>query len=346
MTMSKGMNVAIDSCVFFRMIEFNNFINAYGEKYLDQLLTLKNQELKSLKDELLVTLTPEFFQKYSNLTFEEQIEKYKNYATNLESNCLKAMDYNMKMANNAQNESDKLFYIQKYQENYNALVGLTTYDSVAENLRKINDYKMQKETIEVGKIFQKALNGEYNLFVNFIAFDEILNHTNRRVNPHWLYYDLSEVQSLTDNLVCVISTDSEKIKNAIEQLALDYRTGNGLPNDKPMSEDINSVDDFGDSKIAAFSNLSGMILITLNGKDFIFDKGGKRGNDNIRRHLNYTNSKYDFTTDASVYSTTELLTGKIKEPQMESKILKYVNYSNDFGSLPCNNEETNEVQMY
>ncbi|MBQ8425698.1 MAG: hypothetical protein IJX17_06725 [Clostridia bacterium] len=341
--MSKILDVAIDTCVFFKMIEYNNFVEAYGEKYLSQLITLKEKELKDIKTDIRASLGTDFFKKYENLPFEHQIEKYKSYATNIESRCLNGMNEAMELANNAQTEEDQMKYFQIYENYYNQLNALLGDSTINENLIKINEYRMQKDIVEVGKIYQAALNGEFDLYCNFIAFDEVLYHTQRRDNPHFLTYDLSEVNALTDRVVKVVSTKSQDVLDIVDMLAQEYRTGNGRVNEKPMDADVNSLDEFGDSKIAAFSNLTGMILITLNGKDFIFDKGYRWGNDNIRKHLQYTNSKYDFTTDASVYSPKELLEGKVNTPQIQSKILNYVDISEN--STYGNNRENEEENV-
>lgn len=61
-----------------------------------------------------------------------------------------------------------------------------------------------------------------------------------------------------------------------------------------------------------------MILVTNNGKDFIFDKSLKTNNENIRNHIDGVNASHDFTTDARVYSAEEFITGLYTVPEKQS----------------------------
>lgn len=85
-----------------------------------------------------------------------------------------------------------------------------------------------------------------------------------------------------------------------------------------MAEDINSVGEYGDSKIAAIASLSGMTLVTNNGKDFIFDKSTKTKNDKIRKHISEVNANHEYASDATVVSAEELVAGIFSLPQKQS----------------------------
>ena len=74
-----------------------------------------------------------------------------------------------------------------------------------------------------------------------------------------------------------------------------------------MGEDKNSLGDWGDSKIAAIASLTGMLLVTNNGKDFIFDKSIGKDNTNIRNHINASNNHNRFATDSTIVTAEQLI---------------------------------------
>lgn len=343
--MSKVLDVALDTCVFFKMIEYNNFVEAYGEKFLQQFIELKENELKTIREDLESHLGKEFFEKYNKISFDEQLEKYKAYATGLESTCIDGMrraSDRAELATTAEERDRQASIYNKYLNMYETLCKNTP---INENLQRINDYKILKNDIYAGKVYRDALDGEYKLYISFIAFDEVLYHTRAMDNSNFLHFDYSEINALINRLVTVVTTKSKTVLNLTDYLANEYRTGKNTDTERPMDVDLNAADEYGDSKIAAFANLTGMILITFNGKDFIFDKGSKFGNDKIRTHLKNVNSKYDFTTDASVYSPRELVEGKVIEPKKKSKVLKFLNGIDNTNDKVSNLLNDDELQL-
>ena len=72
----------IDSCVFFKMIEYNNFVMKYGKENLDDFI--KHNEINLLEDkniiiELISRLTGDkFFVQNEDLNFTDLIIKFSN----------------------------------------------------------------------------------------------------------------------------------------------------------------------------------------------------------------------------------------------------------------------------
>ena len=316
-------NIMVDSCVFFKMIEFNNFVEKYGKEHLDEYLKLKYDKLNNLKSEIENCFFDDFLKRNKNMSFDEMINDYKEFSTSKRNQYLLEAESNLRLSQgivyvkgeekkmNFPEEKKQMHY-QKYLDAKAKYDSITPYDDIQE---KINKYKTLKDIIYDGIVYKKALDGEYKLYTNYISFAEIKNHTvDYADREHWLHFTESEVDLLTKHFGLVKASD-EKVMSSIDELAKAYRTSNGNANDKAMDEDINSVGDYGDSKIAAIANLSGMTLITQNGKDFIFDKSVGRNNENIKNHLKNENKKYHYTTNATVYLPEDILSESYNPPE-------------------------------
>lgn len=308
-------NLMIDSCVFFKMIGYNNFVQKYGKEHFDMLLQMQFQSIKNIENQIKSTLNSEFFEKYSNLPFEDQIDKYKLWSSNAVNGALKQI----------KSIDNKLEYYGKYISEYNKKVLVERRELLNEQVcnivkfsdveQLINSYKLKKDSIGSGLIYKGYIDGKYKLFTNAFCYDEILNHTKPVEDKRFLQVSRQEVDDLFKHFT-LIFTKSDEVLRQINDMSKDYRTETNNKNEKAMSEDINSVNDFGDSKIAAFSNLSGMVLVTHNAKDFIFDKGIGKHNTNKLNHLMSVNKNYFGTTDAKIYTTFDILNGDYEKPKI------------------------------
>ena len=84
-----------------------------------------------------------------------------------------------------------------------------------------------------------------------------------------------------------------------------------------MGNDKNRLNQYGDSLIAAVANMCGMDLITLNGKDFIFDERAEDGNENIRNYLRKINKETSYATNAEPISLFEHV-NKLREKEIQA----------------------------
>ena len=313
-------NVMVDSCVFFGMIEYNNFVREYGVENLQKYIDLRKSMLLELSKTLKKSLGNDFIVQFSNLSFDEQVEKYKEYSTNSINNCIKDIEKNKRIASGEVSpyitEEKKKKALEEIEITTKKLNSITPYESVE---KLINTYRIYRNSLSSGLLYQGAINGDYKLFVNAYSYDEILNHSHESDNPDWLFFPREQIDSLS-TLFTKIYTTSPTLIEKIDKLAKSYRTENNLPNDRAMDNDINSVNEYGDSKIAAFSNLVGIDLVTHNAKDFIVDKSHGKNNCYIKNHLQNVNKSFEGATDATVYTAVDFVSKKIPEPTIASKL--------------------------
>lgn len=330
---SERIDVMIDSCVFFKMIDYNNHIEKYGRESLGDFINSRIKMLKKKEEKLTESFGEVFNKKYANLSFDEKLEKYKEYVNNREAKLISEIQLKRHLSvgevvdfikdneavyrkepNIPQSKRDKsALDAERMQAELNSL---TKFSDIEKDM---NAYRLLRESINDGIIFQGAVEGKYRLCVPYISFEEIHEHTKqRKSDAGWVTWSKPEVESLARNFTIFVRA-TKAVREEISSLAREYRTEQvGVDNVKPMAEDINSVGIFGDSKIAAIANIAGMILVTNNGKDFIFDKSIKTNNENIRNHIDGVNASLDFTTDARVYSAEEFITGLYSVPEKQS----------------------------
>ena len=311
-------NIMLDSCVLFKMKFWNNYLEKNGAERLYQFADKKYTELKELKSKIESYFPAEFREKYKNFAFDEKLYKYKQLYYGAKKDVYRLRG----MCSSKNISASKRQSLQAELDEATAVLrSLTPYDVFKADVDK---YKDEKDYIEGGQIFKGACEGKYKLFTNFISFAEILNHTEGIGKSSRIILTQAEANSLIKNLT-LVTTNVQEVKNYIEKLARSYRNPSKNKHMTSMSKDINSVGDWGDSKIAAVSNIAGINLVTLNGKDFIFDERVKTKNDMIRQHINYRNEQFsDFTTDAQVYSVNEIVEGKALPVTKENKTIKAV----------------------
>ncbi len=234
-------------------------------------------------------------------------------------------------------------------------------------IRDVVKYKELRDQISAGELYLKMLEGEYEFYIPSVSLKEIENHTkdkeeiqsnasNQKTqndkkegkqnnNPQedddeqeeenergWLKVKEEDIKNFINNKdVRITYSLDENTNNLIEALAGKYRERSKDSNAKEMAKDINSANEFGDSKIMAMASIAGMPLATFNCKDFIFDKNlyvqdikGKdykiNHNEKIRQHIANVNSGEDIATDAYAYSVDEILNGTYHTPTKECQV--------------------------
>lgn len=320
-------NVIIDSCVFFGMIKYNNFALEYGAENLPELFARNELELAQLKERIEAYFDDDFNKKYKNLTFEEKIKVYKNYQTNNIGNLTREIESTQNLLNgftynkdgtkkHLKISSERKQQLQlKLQELKQRLAFFETDRELDFNL-----YKLKKNSLQNGYLYKMALDGEIKLHVISVSYDEILNHTIPRPNvKNWKCFTPEEVSALTQHCT-LITTHSAQVLQDMQELATLYRTKTAVAQRKAMAQDINSKGVYGDSLIMAGANMSGMILLTQNVKDFIEDLDKIMGNDYIRRHISAVSADMQYGTDALPYSVDEFLHGNYTIPTVNSEM--------------------------
>lgn len=345
-------NIMIDTCVFFKMIEYNNFVMEYGKENLDEYI--KHNEDKLLKDKIAIDNfikengLIEFLEKNKNLSYIELINKLSNEKmSNIIGSCKKSIDGDTKALDNpAVPQQRKDFLKTKIHQNKQILEHAQDID------KKIKQFKLKIQSIECGKIFKQAIDGKIKLFTNTVSFSEILEHSKQSNKTNWIHFTENEILNLSKNMISIVTTEShqpfltddmqtDKTLQAIELLAKAYRQPSDNINEKNMEEDKNTLGDFGDSKIAALANMAGMTLVTINGKDFIYNKDKQEKNEDIRNHINAVNKICPYSTDAQVISIDEFLDGNYKRPSKNNPVCKLFNSQNQ--EIKCN--ETFEMTV-
>ncbi len=340
-------NIIIDTCVFFGMVKYDNFATEHGIDNVPELLKHHQEKLEQEKESIenYFKKFPQFYEKNKNLSFEDKLENFKAFYQNqvehikskIKSNTLlayKNVDKNNNPVNIPEQRKLELKTDIKHKKEQLAFYKKNPHD--------FKKYRELRDSIQNGKLYLRAANGEVNLHLLNIAFREILNHTKpKENNPSWLYFSTEEIYNLTKRCH-IISTHSKKTVLNLHDLAKQYRKKITSDNRKQMSRSKNSLGEFGDSLIMAGASLSGMILVTQNEKDFIYDKSRRtkqnskktdkntpisQKNDYIRQNIACINEENDCSSNALCYTVEDFLAGKYTLPTKFSSKYELVSYS-------------------
>lgn len=208
----------------------------------------------------------------------------------------------------------------------NELNKLVKWEQIKE---KIAEYIALSNTIATAPLFEKIFKKEIKPYITDAIAHEIVAHTEKRPdNEEWLCFEKSLVDSFIETYISRITINSRELINTANNLATKLRTKSET---KPLKEmhinDVNSVGVYGDSLIMAYAILTGYNLITLNGKDFIFDKGKASGNDFIRQYIDKVAKENGFNSGALAYSVEELLNTELPETIKDNINFKTIDYT-------------------
>lgn len=323
------VKISLDTCAFFSMIRYNEIYNKDGIQALEQVLKENEEKIKGFEEKILNTMGPEFLKKHPNLSFEEKLEFYKDYATSLKTFAKNKFENYEKNAQGIFYAGGKEFRREISEQEKNNFLNkaqcfIQMYNSIPENLDcykdSREDYKLLINNYNMGLIYKAALEGKYEFYISPTVYAEIQNHTDEKDSESVkgnIKFNQSKIDSLLKRCT-FLSMYNKEIRDEVNKIAKEFRTKQNSST-KEMAPDINSLGLYGDSMIMAEASLAGIILITLNKKDFILDKSVKQNNDNIRKHISLVESQNaPITTDALPFSPTELLEGKIVEPTKQS----------------------------
>ena len=92
------IDLMVDTCVFFKMIEFNNFVIENGEEKLGEYINHKIQRLKLRETELTEKFGEEFANLYKDYSFDEKLDLIKDFLNRKESRLLREIEKNEHLA--------------------------------------------------------------------------------------------------------------------------------------------------------------------------------------------------------------------------------------------------------
>ena len=314
-------NVAIDSCVFFHMIYFNNKYEKIGAKKFEQLIQNKIKRNEQQKQALLGMMTQTFLDGNKGVSDYELINQYPKYLnkqkTKTEQMIAKltnSLDYvKYKTPEQIERvkqdiEKAKLLYAD-LEKRYNDF----------QNLRIPFDDQFKK--LQIALLYKKLINKEITVFIPKTSYKEITDHIKKKGKNYKLTISSQEAFSLLGKCK-VINFGSNKAMSIKGQIARDYRTQNPNPiaGETPMKPDKNAMGEYGDSQIMAEANIAGMILITENAKDFI-TQSENNTEETKRRHIRTISRKHQpYATDVLAYTPYEFLSGNYKKPTLKSQL--------------------------
>ena len=164
----------------------------------------------------------------------------------------------------------------------------------------INKYTAQRDLtqqVAACELLRLKEKGEVEFYVLSETFRELNNHVEvPGIQPKKGFLTITEDERdiIFDHAQLV--TFEEGLNPVIAALSKAYRTARSERN-HPMQNDVNSLGEFGDSIIMAQAAVSGLILVTFNGKDFIFYD--VRNNCAIREHIKEVNTAEPYRMVAS-----------------------------------------------
>lgn len=327
------MNVAIDSCVLFNSLGLYDVYKKYGKAEFKNQLNILNSKMNDLKNGLLSLMGEKFLNKHKNDSFEKLTDDFKSSISSLITNAKNQIEsYDCLLNGYTINRNGEKVPVsipnerlQKIQAMKNDVENKKEQLDDIYNLyiEKKEEYKDIKQQLFAGKIVEKSIDGEINLCVVEDVYNEVLNHIDSVDNTNtgnFKKFPKEQIEQYLSNCT-LIGVRSSYVLNIINTLSEAYRTP--LKEDgSSMKQDINSLGVYGDSRIMAEANLAGVILVTLNKKDFILDKSDVPDNTLIREHIQKVNEIFlPITTDALPYTPEEFINGNYKNPTKSSELL-------------------------
>ncbi len=349
--------IMLDSCVTFKIL---HFFKTLKENNFDRESVY--QEIKRMKEDCAKIQYN--LEKHNQNIFKGTVFEHRtiNDIVNLYGE-----DYNI-ILNNYKQKLNKKQKLSPEEIKFNEQMKDAFENELLLTQKDADKYKELINFINVGNLFLKMLEGEFEFYIPSVSYEEIISHT-KDIKKGWKLFEIEEVDEFTKIYATIVNPLGEKTNDLVEKLAEEYRTPKADSNNqKEMDSKKNALGTFGDSKIMAISSLSGIPLVTINCKDFIFEKsklkydaknsnvGSEKAykdsitfikyNENKRSHIAYRNSINPYTTDALAYSLDEIHEGNFKTPS-ECKLSKTYNLNNPLYkdlNIFLDNSTTNDYQ--
>lgn len=343
---SEKQNVVLDTCVIFNGLNAFWEYNQHGMRGLELLLENQKARLGNIEKYISQIVPKDMFGKAKGLPFNIAIDKWDELISSKYENLKAKVEDKKALIAGKKVDEDGVEHdypidkttgkkqilppqrIEKIKQDLvRAQKEFDEFKPIAETFEKLREaYKNLHQQYWAGKIVELYAKGKMNLFVVSTGYDEVLNHvegcTPKITTNEFKVFSEDKILCALD-CCSLISFRSNDVVNIVHGLASLYRTS--INDERAMANDQNSLGEYGDSCIMAEANLAGMMLITLNEKDFIIDKAFERGNEKLRKHIGGINEMFpEYTTDALPYSPKEFCEGKYNVPTKKSSAVKFV----------------------
>jgi len=315
--MAKPLRVALDTCTFIGMVQYNEVWNKAGK--IGVHMALKRDEIDLAKYQKIITalMSPEYLSVYQNehpqddindfSTFKKVMESYVNYASNIKK----------KPSKMSQEEYDWLVQNKPL---------LADFKEVKAKYLSLLNYTM------AGRLFSLYLDDKVEFCITNTVFDEIIIplsnpdvdiYSEKAVNGNIVRFSVDKMLRMLQNCT-YLHLEGHELQEEITELSRAYRTSLNNKNAQQMAPDTNSIGVFGDSRIMAEACISGLVLVTANVKDFIYDKSRKGENERIRKHIQNVNAiksqEDSLATDALPYTVEEFVKSEYTLPKIPSQL--------------------------
>lgn len=313
--MEKPLRIALDTCTFIGMVQYNEVWNIAGKIGVHMALKRDEQDLEKFQKIIYALMSPEYMSAFQAKHPEEDISKPSTFK--------KAMEEYIDYASNIKKKPSAMS-----QEEYDWLVQnkpvLSDFKELRAKYLSLYNYTM------AGQLFSLYLDDKVEFCITNTVFDEIIIplsnpdvdiYGEKAVNGNIVRFSVDKMLRMLQNCT-YLHFEGHELQEEITKLSREYRTSLNDKNIQPMAQDTNSIGIFGDSRIMAEACLAGLVLVTANTKDFIYDKSRKGENERIRKHIAKVNALkgQDLTTDALPYTVEEFVTGQFELPKIPSQL--------------------------
>lgn len=335
--------LSVDTCVFLKLISLNEKLKEKDKESFAEYLEDNYIEMKLLEDEIKKLMIERFIPYDENCPFENRVEGYSRFIkTNIQkqnkiiSNYIKGDHY----VDNGATFIKKPTY-EEYKQ-AQAFVDEVRASQFSEKIldKLKSDYLDRKLDYYVGTLLTRATRGEVDLCITSSTFEEIKNHIIGRTNGKTkgaLYHE-EPIAEFFKEYITLIQVD-ESASNILDDVAEKFSTKAGKET-SPMKKDRNSKDKYGDLYIMSEASLAGIPLVTLNLKDFIWDRPDSSWNEKIRNNIKSVILSNEKMSEALPFSVEEVVEGNYIQSDKESELVKltHIDGKNVYGGFEFKDE--------
>lgn len=194
----------------------------------------------------------------------------------------------------------------------------------------IERYEKLNEIIKIYPIYKDMLEGKFQPIIVPPIAHELIDHLKEKPdNPNWITIKKDILDPFVEKYVKLVTVRNKKVMTKINSLAAEFRepsTEHNLKNMSNSKKSLNALGRHGDSLIMAYAVYTGYNLLTLNGKDFIFEKGKEKNNENIRKYIEFVSKRNGYTSGALAYSPVEYKNSEISTPIKNLENIKHIKF--------------------
>lgn len=317
--------LSVDTCVFLKLVSTNEKLKEKGNEGFAEFLDENYVEMMLLKDEMKKLMIEKYVISDRDCPFENMVEGYCRYIiTNLQkqnkiiSNYIKGDHY----VNNGATFIKKPTYeeYKQAQAFVNEVRASQFSEEILDDLK--SEYLIHKLDYYAGTLLTQAICGDVELCITSTTFREIKNHIIGMTNgkTKGALYHKETVADFLKEYITYIKVD-ESVRGASIDVTEKFSTKAGEET-SPMKKDRNSKDEYGDLYIMSEASLAGVPLVTLNLKDFIWDRPDSSWNEKIRNNIKSVILSNEKMSEALPFSVEEVVEGNYIQSDKESELVK------------------------